>query len=256
MSTDYFAVLGVEPGCSTAELKRAYHRLALKYHPDRNPDPEAVSKFQQIQEAYDILSEPSKNGGFSSDVSPQQTEGRYRDPAYRKKSKPFRGSAEKEEEELNALIQRSLPILGWLPKISLSLLLFLAIDYSLPPKLLKDQIIDRFALRNTFTIKTRDGHSFDFSLPNGRPFLRNDDILITVSPIFSILRSVSTGDESYQLPRVASVFGSFSFAPILLAIFSFLGLRSLWEVQVLFKIHVATALLLVLNLSLFALSVW
>lgn len=58
---DYYAALGVERGVDSAELKKAYRRLAMKYHPDRNPDdPKAEAKFKEIKEAYEVLSDPEK----------------------------------------------------------------------------------------------------------------------------------------------------------------------------------------------------
>lgn len=59
--TDYYSVLGVQRDADAAEIKKAYRRLAVQYHPDRNPDnPEAEEKFKQLAEAYDVLSDPSK----------------------------------------------------------------------------------------------------------------------------------------------------------------------------------------------------
>ncbi len=58
---DYYKILGVEPDASAEEIKRAYRKLALKYHPDRNPgDKEAEEKFKEINEAYQVLSDPEK----------------------------------------------------------------------------------------------------------------------------------------------------------------------------------------------------
>jgi len=58
---DYYELLGVDRKASTEEIRSAYRKLALKYHPDRNPDDkEAESKFKTISEAYDVLSDEKK----------------------------------------------------------------------------------------------------------------------------------------------------------------------------------------------------
>lgn len=62
MRKRYYMVLGLTEGASVAEIKRAYRQLALKYHPDRNPDPEAQQHFIEISEAYEYLI----NGGATT----------------------------------------------------------------------------------------------------------------------------------------------------------------------------------------------
>ncbi|MFF7710524.1 molecular chaperone DnaJ [Pseudomonas sp. NPDC007930] len=62
---DYYEVLGVERGASEADLKKAYRRLAMKFHPDRNPgDKEAEDKFKEANEAYEVLSDTSKRTAY------------------------------------------------------------------------------------------------------------------------------------------------------------------------------------------------
>ena len=58
---DYYEVLGVPKDASADQIKSAYRKLAMKWHPDRNPDnPEAKAKFQEASEAYEVLSNPEK----------------------------------------------------------------------------------------------------------------------------------------------------------------------------------------------------
>ena len=58
---DYYEVLGVTRTVTEVEMKSAYRKLALKYHPDRNPgDKSAESKFKEINEAYEVLGDPEK----------------------------------------------------------------------------------------------------------------------------------------------------------------------------------------------------
>lgn len=62
---DYYEVLGVQRAASSDELKKAYRRLAMKYHPDRNQDdPEAEAKFKEVKEAYEILSDQGKRAAY------------------------------------------------------------------------------------------------------------------------------------------------------------------------------------------------
>lgn len=61
MKRDYYEVLGLSKGAEDKEIKRAYRKLAKKYHPDTNPgDKEAEKKFKEVTEAYSVLSDPEK----------------------------------------------------------------------------------------------------------------------------------------------------------------------------------------------------
>ncbi len=60
MAGDYYALLGVRKDASAHEIKSAYRRLARELHPDVNPDPETAEKFKEINQAYNVLSDPEK----------------------------------------------------------------------------------------------------------------------------------------------------------------------------------------------------
>ena len=62
---DFYEVLGVAKDASEAELKKSYRRLAMKYHPDRNPDDESAAKnFKEAKEAYEVLSDARKRSAY------------------------------------------------------------------------------------------------------------------------------------------------------------------------------------------------
>ncbi|KAM9792132.1 dnaJ homolog subfamily B member 1b [Neosynchiropus ocellatus] len=60
MGKDYYDVLGIKKGASEDDIKKAYRKQALRYHPDKNKSPGAEDKFKEIAEAYDVLSDPKK----------------------------------------------------------------------------------------------------------------------------------------------------------------------------------------------------
>src|SRR5215217_6025025 len=75
MATDYYGVLGLAPGATDNDIKKAYRRLARDLHPDVNPDPGAKERFQEVSKAYQALTDPEKRrivdlGGDPFDTGP------------------------------------------------------------------------------------------------------------------------------------------------------------------------------------------
>src|SRR5687768_8262686 len=86
MATDYYATLGVSRSASQEEIQKAYRKLARKYHPDMNPDDAtAKKKFQEVQSAFEILSDAEKRqryDQFGSDFDSQGAGGGPRNWRY------------------------------------------------------------------------------------------------------------------------------------------------------------------------------
>src|SRR5271169_202038 len=63
--TDYYKILGIDRSATTDEIKTAYRKLAMKYHPDRNPDNKnAEDKFKEATEAYEVLGDTQKRSQY------------------------------------------------------------------------------------------------------------------------------------------------------------------------------------------------
>lgn len=69
MKEDFYDILGISKGASAAEIKKAYRKKAIEYHPDKNPgDAKAEELFKKSAEAYEILSDPNKKPSTISTV--------------------------------------------------------------------------------------------------------------------------------------------------------------------------------------------
>ena len=81
---DYYKILGLSKSASSADIKKAYRKLSLKYHPDKNPDPEASGKFAEISNAYDVLSDEDKRKTYDrgGEDAVKQEEQRANQPAH------------------------------------------------------------------------------------------------------------------------------------------------------------------------------
>ncbi len=100
---DYYEILGVAKNATAEEIRKAFRKLAFKYHPDRNHEPGAEQNFKKINEAYEVLSNPQKREAYDA------RQARYTQPRFM--PKPYRPTRSTSEELLRVIMQKGTP--GW-----------------------------------------------------------------------------------------------------------------------------------------------
>ena len=105
---DYYEVLGVGSNASEEEVKRAYRKLAVKFHPDKNPDdPHAEEKFKELGEAYDVLMDPDKRAAYD----------RFGHAAFRRRAGPSRRKEDLRSNAHRAGHLQSQPVRGAIARL-------------------------------------------------------------------------------------------------------------------------------------------
>ena len=254
MVKNYYSILGVSPSAGESEIKKAFRKLAVQYHPDKNSSGDANSKFQEISEAYDVLSDPGKRNAYDLRLANPYGEiltapaNVHRDPAYRRR-KPAQPRPQ-EPSASQILMHDFLPYVIWISRFGLLASTLFFADYFLPYQRVPDAIAsiatygrgpDHYLIINTthgaeFRIK-------DFRLEN---FNEKREVALSVTPIYRSLIYVSSPSGSYRV-WVAHMYSTLIFFPVVLFVNSLLALVYRKHVEFCFNLNVTAFILLIIN---------
>ncbi len=254
---NYYQLLGVKYSATHDEIKRAYRRLAVMYHPDKNPDPEAENIFKSINEAYDVLGDPSKKISYDLklqsafvNVSPEEQAGPlHRDPAYRpSRPKVYRKS---DRERLYDLMTEYMPWAILVTKFCFAFSVLITIDYLLPSHVSYEEIVEtnvrRTQSRNYATswwvITTSRGHTIDLTYEFSEHFKTGNLVEVRSTLLFDVPRRVTSDDLTVKLKK--SIYGNFIFAPVALLLFSGLGVFYRKNIEYGFNLSVTSFVILI-----------
>jgi DnaJ domain len=246
---DYYAILGVAPHAHAAEIKRAYRRLAIQYHPDKNPSPHAASLFQEIHEAYDVLSDPEKKHaydlrGFQTLADILDETPRHRDPRYR----PKRNVVITKSDQF-ILMEQLNPFARMLNTLGLVLVFLFVVDYFLPYRTSDERIANAEQIRNTkqvgfVKIITVSGKHVKLYRNVVTEF--GEQIKLTQTLIYQIPMVVGDVAGSTLYP-MGMMYRGYIIFPGFLLMTSIVGLINRRKVVMAFNFAVGTGLLLIIN---------
>lgn len=254
---DYYEILGVSSTAHTAEIKRAYRRLAVMYHPDKNPSPEAEEIFKLINEAYDVLSDPDKRRVYDSrfetvfEPPVENAQPRHRDPRYRGAgtARTAGGSGRQSiREQMAGYLKYTSAISIFCFSISAVLL----IDFSLPTRAAKEKIvkteIHELRRERWLVLYTNGGHEISVPGDISRAFVIGEEVTVNNSFLLNVARSMENGPTTFRIGR--SLYGNFIFAPTALLVLSGLGVALRKNVDYGFNLGVVSFIVLLIMCAL------
>lgn len=253
---NYYFILGLNIYAREEDIKQAYRKLALQFHPDKNPSPEAESIFKEVNEAYEVLGDPLRKViydqmllGVVTEEQPA-TPKKHRDPRYRPQPEVNRTRRPSKKEEVIALMASHLKYALMASRIALLFSVVLIADYSLE-KERKDVLITNFNVVNgrfgkTYKYELNDGGVVNVDQATNRK-IKSASIYIYKSMLFSIPCEIEDKTNHSRMPVDLSIYGNFIFAPFVLLITSLLGTFYWKGVEFRFNLGVVNFLLILLN---------
>ncbi len=258
---DYYQILRVSRQAHEVDIKRAYRKLAVVFHPDKNPSEEASALFQEINEAHEILIDKDKRAQYdlllqgTPATAPPSGAKWHRDPAYRRQHQPgYKRPAPRPPEHL-LMMAHFLKYLRTICLIGIGWCAFLLFDLVLPHRIIKETVLPESSRlygwqfdHMPYVVVTQQGHQFPVSREGADFFPVGSVIEINTSRILNLLVKVVSEKKEHTIYGLDSVYQNFLFAPIMLFIFSLFGLTLRNGIEFRFSFGIAICMGLFFNL--------
>jgi len=254
---NYYFILGLNIYASESEIKHAYRKLALQFHPDRNPSGEAETIFKEINEAYETLGDSEKKISYDlllRGVSPAApvTSRPHRDPGYRPRP-PGSFSRKSQKQELLEVMQDYLKYALITSRVALVFSILLVFDFLLPQK--KEA---REVLFTSYRKEYRSGRSMQLNLQNdvvislshkdASKFEQGTKIVVHRSSVFDVPMFIENESNHFIAKVPVSIYGNFIFCPLVMIITSLFGSFYKKGIEFRFNLGVVNLLLTLLSL--------
>jgi curved DNA-binding protein CbpA len=251
---DYYQILGVSRKADIEEVKRSFRKLAITYHPDRNPSKEAESFIKEIIEAYEVLENPASRSLYDSLLDGQapidaEKPRPHRDPRYRRQ--PPNPNYKSEKQEMMDMMKSYLPVAVFVSWVTLAASIFLVCDFFMKP-VQQTEVITAFARksypRESERFATDRGNEFKINRDQSGKFQRGESLTVSYSPWLNVPISF-VSNQRHEVNRIpATLYGNFIFAPIFLIAASVTGVAYRKGIMFRFNLGIVNFLLLILNI--------
>lgn len=260
---NYYFILSLNIYASDAEVKRAYRKLAIQFHPDKNKSPEAEEIFKEVNEAYEVLGDPLKKAIYDQMLrgeptveyqTPEPEPPKHRDPRYRPRPKQEQRGPRKptHREEILAMMAENLKYALMVSRLTLLFSAVLIADYSMPPVKevteVRSERITATRYNKSFKLEFDDGKTVTVSKEAARKLVRANRLVIYRSAWFSVPLTIEDEQTHYKSPVEVSIYSTFIFWPILLLLTSLVGTFYWKGVEFRFNVAVVNFLLFILTL--------
>lgn len=258
---DYYDILGVSRSASAETIRSAYRKLAVQYHPDKNPDPTAHEKIREINEAYDVLGDEEKRKAYDlrliqvwTEIIHQEDPPPHRDPRYGRRSPPPHASPSARQRQYE-LMKEYLPYVKWFCYAGLLVTLILAADRMLPFNVSDERIEQIYVVKmrhgtiKYFIVETNTGREVKIYEEDIAHFPVNADVKIHSTRMYAIPMKVTNLENSRTL-KLGYIYRNLIFMPIVLFLVSLGGVLFHNRIEFAFNLNVAASVLLLVNLYL------
>jgi curved DNA-binding protein CbpA len=254
---NYYFILGLTIYASESEIKHAYRKLALQFHPDKNPSDQAETIFKEINEAYEILGDSEKKTAYDlllrgvSPAAPAYSRP-HRDPRYKPRP-PGSYSRKSKRQELLEVMNDYLKYALFISRTTLVFAVLIVLDFSLPKDRTERQVESTSYRKeargaSSMQLNLKDGVTLSLSRKDAQEFIRVTKIFIYRSSIFGVPITVENERTHFKAKIPVALYGNFIFCPLIMMITSLLGTFYWKGVEFRFNLGVVNFFLALLSL--------